>query len=131
MSAWAIQARFAAAVLCILFFAGCDDGRPALVPVSGHVLIDGKPLTYGFIRFLPPNARASSAKLDENGRFALKCLQDGDGVVVGQHSVAVLGAEQISSVRTLWHAPKKYVDYRTSGLAKEIMGPTSDLEINI
>ena len=32
---------------------GCDDGRPQRLKVSGQVLIDGKPLTHGYVRFVP------------------------------------------------------------------------------
>jgi hypothetical protein len=131
MSTLVFLARIAAAAALVLWLGGCSDGQSALVPVSGRVLIDGKPLEYGYIRFLPQNARASSANLDLHGRFTLKCVKQGDGVVPGQHSVAILAAEQLRSGKMLWHAPKKYVDYRSSGLVQLITAPTSDVEINI
>ena len=43
-------------VLFMLFFAvavGCGDGRPARVAVAGRVLIDGKPVERGYVRFVP------------------------------------------------------------------------------
>lgn len=55
--------------------AGCGDGRPERVPISGQVLLDGQPLTYGYVRFVPEGARASGGGLDENGRFVLGCLR--------------------------------------------------------
>jgi hypothetical protein len=95
------------------------------------VRIDGKPLTCGFVQFVPADARSSSARLDEDGHFILNCFEDGDGAVIGEHQVAVIAAEQLSPNKKLWHAPKKYVDYRTSGLKKEIAGPMEDLTIDI
>jgi len=45
--------------LLSLFAIGCSDGRPDRVPVSGQVLIDGKPLTCGGVTFIPDGHRAS------------------------------------------------------------------------
>ena len=47
-SAWLLPAL---AMVCSM--AGCGDGRPTRVPVSGQVLIDGAPLTHGYVRFTP------------------------------------------------------------------------------
>lgn len=110
---------------------GCGDGRPARVPVSGRVTIDGQPLSYGFIQFRPAGARASSARLNSEGRFTLKCFEDGDGAIPGQHEIVVMANEQIGANKTLWHTPKKYADQQTSGLKQEITGPTENLTIHL
>ena len=120
-----------ATALLWVTFAGCDDGRPTRVPVSGQVLIDGKPLTYGSVQFLPPNARASYGKLDSEGRFSLTCFDSNDGVVPGKVSVVIHAAEPLSDTQTRWHAPKKYADHRTSGLTQDIAESADDLKINI
>lgn len=121
----------AAAVGMVVTVAGCGDGRPARVPVSGHVLIDGKPLTYGFIRLMPEGARAASAQIGPDGRFTLKTFEDGDGVVPGTHPVMILAAEQVGSNSQKWHAPKKYADPATSGLTAKVDGPTDALRIEL
>jgi hypothetical protein len=109
---------------------GCD-GRPKRVPVSGQVLIDGKPLTYGAVRFVPSDARQAGGQLDTEGKFALSCFEIGDGVVLGTHRVEVDAGERLSDTKTRWHAPKKYADQRTSGLTREIDGPKEDLLIEL
>jgi hypothetical protein len=111
--------------------AGCGDGRPARFPVSGTVLIDGKPLDYGFIRLLPEGARPATSDISPDGRFTLKTFETGDGVVPGTHPVVVLGAEVLSSTQQRWHAPKKYADPNTSGLTATIDGPTDSLVIKL
>lgn len=117
---------------CALFSSiGCGDGRPRRVPVSGRVLIDGEPLAYGYIRFVPSGARASSAELNERGEFTLTCYQSEDGVVPGLHRVEVNAGETLSSTRVFWHAPKKYAQYRTSGLTQEIDNSTDSLVIEL
>src|SRR5689334_12282719 len=60
-------------VAIVLLIAGCGDERPRRVAVSGTVLIDGKPLTYGDLKFVPEGARPSYGKLDSNGHFTLSC----------------------------------------------------------
>jgi hypothetical protein len=127
-SRWVVFS-FVLVALCVT--TGCGDGRPARVPVSGHVLIDGKPLTHGYVRFSPANSRASTGPLDANGRFELTCFEPGDGVVIGKHAVAVMSQEPIGQTATKWHAPKKYADPESSGLTQEITGPTDSITINL
>jgi len=110
---------------------GCGDGRPARVPVSGQVLIDGKPLTCGFIRLMPSGVRPASAQIGPDGHFTLQTFEPGDGTVPGTHPVMVLAAEQLSGSKQRWHAPKKYANTATSGLTATIDGPTDSLVINL
>lgn len=119
---------------CILFLgsvvlAGCSGEQFERVPVSGRVLIDGKPLKFGYVRFFPEGARASGGRLDEEGRFVLTSKQKGDGVILGTHSVAISAGESISDTQVKWHAPKKYNSPKASGLVFTINEPTDSLEI--
>ena len=130
----AIVARsvaFPGLILVIAALVGCSDGRPARLAVSGQVLIDGKPLTYGYIRFVPQGGRPSGGRLDEQGRFTLSCYGENDGIIPGVHRVEVDGSEPLSATKRKWHAPKKYFRYRTSELTQEITGPTDSLVVNL
>ncbi|MDZ4657552.1 MAG: hypothetical protein SH868_08220 [Bythopirellula sp.] len=121
-----------AALLTILLLAtGCGESRPARVTVSGHVLIDGQPLTVGNIKFVPDGARPSSGKLDAEGKFTLTCYDGGDGVVPGRHRAQISAMEVISASKVRWMAPPKYADFRTSELEFEINEPTDDLKIEL
>lgn len=114
-----------------LLLPGCGDGRPKRVPVSGVVLIDGKPVTHGFIRFHPPGRPATGA-LDDQGRFTLTCFGDDDGVMPGTHPVSVTAFESLSSNKgTRWHAPKMYTLPKTSGITKTVEGPTESMVIEL
>jgi hypothetical protein len=117
--------------LAAIWLSGCSDGRPARVPISGQVLIDGQPLKYGSIRFVPADARASVAQLDTNGRFTLNCFEREDGAVLGTHRVAILAAEPLSRTKVLWHTPKKYAETSTSGLQQVIAETNDALVINL
>jgi hypothetical protein len=123
------QIRFIALAL-MLFAVGCGDGRPKRVPVSGQVLIDGKPLAAGIIRVIPDGARPAMSYLDENGRFDLTTFNQGDGCVPGTHKVVVLGNRRHPG-RVEWLAPKKYWSPTTSGLTVTIDRPTDSLAIEL
>jgi hypothetical protein len=121
---------FVLSFLCVSL-AGCGDGRPRRVPVSGKVLVDGKPLKYGFVRFFPDQARVSTGDIDSEGRFVLSCYGGEDGAVVGKHKVEVYATEGIDEERIRWHAPKRYANYSTSQLEHEITGPTDEITIKL
>jgi hypothetical protein len=123
--------RACAGLSLVAALTGCSDGRPKRVPVSGQVLIDGKPLTQGSVRFVPEGGRPSTARLDDQGRFALRCFDGVDGAIPGKHRVSVTGNKVLSESKIQWFAPKKYADFRTSGLEFDITEPTDDLTINL
>jgi hypothetical protein len=116
---------------CGFAVVGCGDGRPAREQVAGQVLIDGKPLSHGFVRFVPTGGRPAGGRLDEQGRFTLSSYGANDGIILGVHRVEVDASEEISSTQKKWHAPKKYFRYKSSGLEQEITGPTDSLVINL
>ena len=113
--------------------AGCGDGRPERHKVSGQVLIDGQPLTFGTVLIVPKDERRSVGELGPDGRFTLSSYEDegSDGCVPGTHQVAVVAVEPLTPSTQRWHAPKKYIDAETSGLTCEITGPTDSLVINL
>ena len=117
-------------LLMLVVAAGCSDGRPKRVPVSGQVLIDGEPVRAGSIRFVPEGARPSSSDLDAEGRFTLRCFEKDDGAVLGTHRVEV-AAREIEGESVRWYAPNEYSDFRSSGLAVEITEPTDSLIIEL
>lgn len=114
----------------LLVAAGCNDGRPPRVPISGKVLIDGQPLQYGYVQFIPNGARPSGGRLNEKGEFSLSCFEKQDGAVLGLHRIAVNASETSNNV-TKWYAPKKYQDVETSALSQKITEPTKNLVIEL
>lgn len=123
--------RLSLVVLGLLVLTGCGDQRPTRVKVAGQVLIDGQPLKFGHVRFVPKGERPSEGKLDETGHFTLTCYDGGDGAVPGVHRIEVAASESLSSTQMRWHAPKKYADFSTSGLEEEITGDTDSLVIEL
>jgi len=76
---------------------GC--GGPRVVPVSGRITLDDKPLANATVIFEPLSEQknpgpGSHGKTDADGRFALQLLtQDRQGAIVGWHRVSITAYE--------------------------------------
>jgi len=113
-----------------VFVTGCSS-EPKMVPVSGVVLIDGKPLTHGKIQVAPANARPAFATIGPDGRFTLGTYSADDGIPIGSHPVAIIAHEALGPGSQKWHAPKKYISTETSELTISVDKATNDLVVNL
>lgn len=111
---------------------GCNS-RPTCVPVSGKVLIDGKPLERGTITFLPEGGRQSTSDIDKSGNFTLSCFKLGDGAIVGKHRISVSSTESLNTENTVikWFVPRKYTAPESSGLTEQISVATDAIVIKL
>jgi hypothetical protein len=120
--------------LYTVLLCGCNENA-VRVPVSGQVTIDGKPLSSGSIRFVPENGRPVSSPIDDSGRFQLKSDAVGQqpvaGVMPGLYRVAVTSNEIVAEEKAVWNTPRKYADFRTSGLEVVIDRPVDELKIEL
>jgi hypothetical protein len=131
--------RYAAISACVCFFALSLFAalRPPqradldLVRVAGQVLLDGQPLTNGVINFVPDYGRGSTSLLDEQGRFALTCLDGRDGAVLGMHSIEIAPDGPPADLGIQWLLPRSLANWQTSGERLEITGPVRDLKIEL
>jgi hypothetical protein len=125
--------RFAVlfAIFCSCMIAGCSKGDRSLVPVSGKVLIDGQPLTRGFVRFVPAKGRVSSGEIQSDGTFKLTCFKEGDGAHVGPNRIEVGSTEILSPTKIKWYAPKMYGSIATSGLTMNVEEETAEAVIEL
>jgi hypothetical protein len=126
-----VNHRHALLSCVFLALAGCGDGRPTRVPVSGMVLIDGQPLKHGYVKFVPANGRPSVGTIGQDGSFTLTCFDGGDGAIPGTHRVQVTANRIISNTKIEWYAPSKYGDFRTSGIEIKVSEPVDDLKIEL
>lgn len=116
--------------LCLLVVHGGDQ-RPVRVPVSGQVLLDGKPLTHGMIVFVPQQGRASTGSLDEQGRYMLTCFDGHDGTVPGKYRVEIAADGVPAEGDPPWPVPVRYSRCTTSGLTAEITARASDVDFKL
>jgi hypothetical protein len=86
---------FLAAAVCVVGAAGCQG---EVVPVSGRVTLDGKPLANAVVTFQPigsgPSAETTTTgsvgRTDSEGRFVLRLVSpEQSGAAVGGHVVTI------------------------------------------
>src|SRR5262249_26982426 len=88
--------RVSVFALTALLAAGCNSGAK-IVPVSGTVTLDGKPLVNAHVAFQPiasgvrkGGSVGSYAVTEEGGRFTLRSFTDDQpGAAVGKHRVEI------------------------------------------
>src|SRR5262249_26809760 len=114
-------------LLALSACSGCGAKHPGLVPVSGTVTIDGKPLDMGEVRILTTNQRPAIGRINPDGSFRLSCFELHDGAPTGKHLASVTAVESIDEHSRRWHAPMRYANKIDSNLWVTIDGPTDDL----
>ena len=108
--------------------AGC--GNSDMAQVTGTVTYKGEPLKTGYITMEPVEGRSAQGKIRDGKIVDLTTYEEGDGVRVGKHKVAIIsfvrepvGMEVPPSV-----IPLRYRDPGASGLTAVIEpGQTNEL----
>lgn len=108
--------------------AGCKNAHELdTAPVSGKVLLNGKPLTRGTVTFAPQKGRVANGDIRSDGTFELSTYRSGDGAIVGSHKAAVIvlrtdidprvGPEKDKPIMV---TPPRYATAEESGLKYEV-----------
>lgn len=120
------------AIAGLLGVVGCLESAGTisnLVPVTGSIALDGKPLSHGTIMFDPEGSEGQPAVGQiVNGEFTMVTTVSAPGVVQGKYRVRVESTELVkrppNAVPPFPEAksliPKKYNDLKTSGLTVEV-----------
>jgi hypothetical protein len=116
----------------LLASGGCNRG-PKLHPVTGTVLLDGKPLAEAGVRFEPTSKEQEPGVggTDADGRFQLKTRKL-TGVPLGTYKVGISKVVWLPGKNEgTWRSPKKYGDPATSGFTAEVTPEKFDFEFNL
>lgn len=127
--------------------AGCGKAKPATAPVSGRVLLDGKPVAGAAVMFEPVDggvpARGSTGS---DGGFRLSTFERDDGGLVGRHRVSIskfvtegvaaneLGLEAAPGAPGLQPKaalPTRYADPKSSGLEATVEAGGTTVEFTL
>lgn len=118
----------------VLSLTGCGPRQPALHPVSGVVLFEGRPVGGFAVEFSSQDQVTKGISAigltDSQGRFSLETRQAGTqkpGAVAGAHRVVVLPPPSYGEGDSvILPVPLRYADYATSGLAEEVQPDKSN-----
>ncbi len=113
--------------------AGCGR-RVTLVPVTGRVTLDGKPLEFGAVMVQPQAGPAAQAKIAADGSFRLGTFAADDGAIPGPATVRVIcrkdvtppGGERAFGPSLI---PEKYGRFDTSGITVDIEAGMPPIDI--
>jgi hypothetical protein len=84
------SARFALTLaITILSQQGSGCRRSDMVPVSGRVTFEGRPVPQAVVRFVPESRPMAAAGTDDDGRYRLTTRRPMDGAYIGRHKVIV------------------------------------------
>jgi hypothetical protein len=112
--------------------AGCSDGLPKRVPVSGIVLVDGQSATSGTIEFAPVSGgRVAAGEIGSDGRFTLTTFKPGDGCTIGDHKVTINSYKDLAGNIRHWLLPKKYAIPGTSPLVISVQEATANAKFEL
>ena len=109
---------------------GCNSG-PKLVPISGQVKIDGKPLELGIVMVWVTGHRPACGAIGKDGRFDLMTHTPRDGCVVGEHAVSLMSETGLKGDATQFFIPERYKDPKQSGLTLTVNEPKDDWVIDL
>lgn len=80
------------ALACV---AGCASDNPGLVPVTGVVTMDQRPIAELIVTFTPVGSTPGSGALgatDSKGRFSLTNVRGGEGAYAGRYRISLYPA---------------------------------------
>lgn len=84
------QPPVALAFALLLAAAGCGRSLPPVAPVSGRVMLAGKPVTTGAVWFYPAaSGRPAIGQIGSDGRYSLATFAPADGALLGEHRVVI------------------------------------------
>jgi hypothetical protein len=122
------SARLAVAFgLLMIVGCGSNDG---LVPVSGKVTLDGKPLTDAAVGFFADAGGVPAvATTDAQGNFTLSTHKPGDGATPGQNVVTITKQSNVDTKKPVEEGV--IVQMRNESPVKYFSPQTSDIRIQV
>ena len=140
LSLWQPKPVLGFLFLTSLVATGCRPNPPQVVPVSGVVTLDGKPLAGVAITFVPVAGGVfGCGSTNEKGEFTLGTFAETDGALVGVHRISIVpdiispaamgqtpGGEEgmdrrgESNRAAKSRIPEKYASIDTSGLQVDV-----------
>ncbi len=113
--------------LAVLSLAGCGSNQLKTAVVRGTVSYNGKPVPNGTISFIPKAGPSATGEIQPDGSYTLTTYRQGDGAVLGQHTVVIVAMQDMSNRLPEQRnplpppiIPEKYTSVATSDLRAEV-----------
>jgi hypothetical protein len=128
-------------LVALVLFAGVSGCNSKLVPLTGRLTYQGKPVPSTEVFFQPDDgSRRSVGKTDDDGRFRLRFSHNEEGVSRGRHTVCLKyapsddedqGKAPPKASKELQAVIAKYRDPAKSDLHVEVTKSGQDVEIKL
>lgn len=113
-------------LLCAFGCSGGKDAPPSLYPVTGTVVVEGKPLADTMVQLIPVDltskARPGSGTTDAEGKFVIRTNGD-KGATAGKFKVVLGTGAQPPKQMSLEEATKMSGQYAKSGGIPQVKPP--------
>jgi len=120
-------------VVCVILtsialaFAGCTSYEDRL-PVSGYVMLDGKPLENGMVNFIGKEGYVVGAGSISDGRYQLNESSNLHGISAGEYTVRIESWKEVPGAELpngtfsqgVSAIPSRYSDNKESGLTATV-----------
>jgi hypothetical protein len=121
---------------------GCGGGGPKMIPVTGVVTFEGKPIGKINVMFVPADTKGIIAQgtTEENGKFTLQSLEPGDGAMSGEYKIAFKYVSDVIPDMPGFTGgvkpepspiPLKYVDAEKSGFTATVSSDKTDFKFDL
>ena len=124
---------------------GCNDSGLTTASVRGNVEFDGKPLSNGWVVFVPQKGRMGRAEIQKDGSFEISTYKagSGDGAILGQTLIGVVSTftdnseKKMNRYDQIYGGPKGslipevFNSPEDSGLKYDVEAGTNDIRINL
>ena len=128
MSALLGRASIGFLFVAIILSTGCKDPGEKLYPVSGKLLVDGKPVPAGNVTFYPDGNKGNEtlhqpmSVIDADGRFELLVPGGRKGAPAGWYKVVVYAVDDPQPGKpNKYFVHKEYTDVETTPLKVEVI----------
>ena len=89
--------------------------------------LDGKPVTEGSIQFWPQEGRPARGTIRPDGTYELSSFDEGDGAVLGRHSVTVEATRVTGRAPAVRSTEEEIAYYSQSGKARVVAAEVEQL----
>ena len=125
---------------CLVGLSGCGGGGRETVEVTGTVTLDGQPVADAAVMFSGPDGGSPATTMtDATGHFTVQAAPGSNGVAVSKLQTsgnAAVGGDglmpatgAVAVPQSL--VPKKYADFRTSGLIVEVASGMDQVKLEL